>query len=268
MNRLGIAGLPLLLALTPVGCDLGSKSVTGTADDDAGGDGTGSDSSTDDGRDDGVTSANSGDGPPIVPLCLETQSVLSGPAEVSPIGVSANDAYARFDGWTTAMQWLPNDGPTQVVPAGTTTNLDIGLAPLDGEIRFIDSEPNPDSMIDIAPNCQDRLEFDVEVHFATADGRFDELYTAVGMVSENLFVELNTYFEPNEFSGTFSAAEISFDGNMGEVRRFNIAMGLAMEGTDPPTGSVNMEVELQFGENPDEAAVGFGSIATFPAVPQ
>lgn len=65
---------------------------------------------------------------------------------------------------------------------GTTTALTIEVTYAGGATRFVDSEEAPipedaGAVNEIAVFCEDSLSIDVNVHFSTADGAFDESWT-------------------------------------------------------------------------------------------
>lgn len=268
-----VASIVASSLLLVAACDPGSKSVSGTADE-AGDDGNSS--ASDDGSDDGdIADPNDGggatsqgpgeggdDGSSGEPQCLETETVITDTVAVNALGFSADDIIALSNGWSMDLHWLPNDGPTSIVPAGTTVPLDIGMSYAGGEIRFIESEQNPNSPFDIISECDDRLEIDLELTFSTTDGRFAETFGAVGTATSGERVGVERYFEPDEFMGSFSDAEVSFSDGEGEVTRFAIFAN--MSDAALPEGSVNVEVLIPFGDDPDESLAGFGVIATFP----
>ena len=279
----GLMGCLVVLAL--VGCDPGSKSVTGTADagnddgaeDGDSGDTGGSDDDGDepsnptaDGGGPGNTSQGDGaeggdDGPPDEPLCLETETVITDSAEVTPLGFSADDVIAISNGWSSDMVWLPNDGPIMVEPAGTTTQVNLGMSYSGGAIVYVQSEDNPDSPLDIDPDCSDRLELEVDLTFSTTDGYFAESFSTVGTTTTAGALQIAHYVEPDELQGMLSADSVTFGDENGEVRRFAVFANLS--GDNPPEGSVNIEVELDIGDS-GESAVGFGVIAAFPDLPE
>lgn len=279
--------LGCLVMLALVGCDPGSKSVTGTADagnDDGAEDGDTGDTggSEDDGDAPSDPSADSGgpgntsqgdgaeggdDGPFDEPVCLETETVITDSAEVTPLGFSADDVIAISNGWSSDMVWLPDDGPIMIEPAGTMTQVNLGMSYSGGTIVYVQSEPNPDSPLDIDPDCSDRLELEVDLTFSTADGYFAESISTVGTTTSAGALEIGHYFEPDELQGMLSSDSVSFGDENGEVRRF--AVFASLSGDNPPEGSVNIEVELDIGGGGDGgAAVGFGVIAAFPDVPE
>lgn len=278
----GLMGCLVVLAL--VGCDPGSKSVTGTADagnDDGAEDGDSGDTggTEDDGDEpsnptgpgntsqgDGADAGEGGDdGPFDEPLCLETETVITDSAEVTPLGFSADDVIAISNGWSSDMVWLPDDGPIMVAPAGTMTQVNLGMSYSGGAIVYVQSEANPDSPLDIDPDCSDRLELEVDLTFSTTDGYFAESFSTVGTTTSAGALQIGHYFEPDELQGMLSSDSVTFDDDNGEVRQFAVFADLS--GDNPPEGSVNIEVEVEIGDS-GESAVGFGVIAAFPDLPE
>ena len=275
MHRIALAFPSALLALS-LACDPGSKSVSGTAtaDDDGGGDDEGSTTVGDDGGAGDGLSATSGppsgdageDGtndPADEPLCLEASTPLSGPDEVSPLGFPASELVALSNGWSTTFGWFPPDGPIDVVPAGTETTLDIGLSYLGGPIVYVESEPNPDSPLDIAPDCDDRIEMEVEVVFRTGDGRFDEQFLTTAIATGPDAMSFRETFAPDGFAGTFSSAEVSFGEDDGIVEAFDLNGVFAADAA--PTGDLAIQIVVNIGDGPDGGFAGYGILASWPA---
>lgn len=266
MNRCALALPSTLLALL-VACDLGSKSVSGTAEDGGATDGddtsgTGSTGTSDPSADAGESSSGGPGDPQDQPACLETRSMLA-LDEVSPLGFPASDLLALSDGWTTSFGWYPPDGPVDIVPAGTETTLDIGLSYLGGPIVYVESELNPDYLEEIPTECEDYLEIEVEIVFHTADGRFDEQFLTTAVTTSPEALSFQQRFAPDGFTGSFSSAEVSFSSEDGVVDYFDLA-GVFAEAADP-VGTLAIEVLINPGDDPDGGIVGYGFIASWPA---
>lgn len=256
---------PALLALlvAAAGCDLGAKSVGETADD--AGEGGDSDSNAASDESDGNTSQGEtgDDDAPGEPACLETTTVLDDSAEVTALGFPADAVIAISNGWSSQLAWLPNDGPVMVTPAGTTAELQIGLTYSGGEIRFIESVANPDAPLEFDADCGDRIELEVDITFSTDDGLFAESFVAVGTTSSAGRLDIQEYFAPDAFAGTFSDADVTFRGGDGTVDRF--AIFAQFSGRQPPTGEVFVEASFA---DLGGGSVGFGVLAAFPNLPE
>ena len=279
--ELRLASLRYLSLLAALGtlaaaCDLEDKSVSGTASaDGGGGDGNGSTGADggDDGNtgslpnDDGGSAGSDGGSDPGPSACIEIETPLS-PDEVSPLGFAPDDVIAFGNGWSTEIEWLTDDGFVDVVPAGTTGPIDLGLTYLGGAIVYIESEPNPDypddGLDDGLDECTDRLEIDMEIIVHTADGRLDEQFVATLTAVDATALSLYQTFGPSGFSGTFSEDEVTFPDDNGEVNGFVISGTYTQD--MPWTGSLGIEITGWLpGEDPDSGWIGFGPIAVWPS---
>ncbi len=255
-------GLFLTSLLVAVACDPDSKSVTASDSDgtdsatSTSGASSDDDAATDPSGDDGMTSTT-GDEPQ--PYCLETETVLTGPDEVSPLGFPAADLIALSNGWSLDFVWSTDIGSLEIVPAGTTTQLDLGLSYAGGEIRFIQSMDNPDLDIEIDPDCSDRLEIDMELQFTTADGRFGEQLEITTVASSASQLSFEHYTEPDGFTGTFSDDEVTIPEGNSMVERFAL-LGEFAAGEEP-TGGLWIEYSAGMGEG---GFLAFGLIAGWP----
>lgn len=273
MNRCALA-LPSALFVLVMACDLGSQSVSGTAEDggastdggattdDDGTSDTGSTTASDPSADDSGSGSGGPSEPPAEPRCLEMSTMIT-PDEVSPLGFPASELIALSNGWTTSFGWYPPDGPVDIVPAGTETTLDIGLSYLGGPIVYVDSEVNPDFMSEIPEDCEDRIEIEVEIVFDTGDGRFAEQFLTTAVATSPTALSFTQRFAPDGFSGTFSSAEATFSGEDGTVEGFDLA-GVFAAAADP-VGTLAIEILVNIGDDPDGGFAGYGFIASWPA---
>lgn len=281
-------GLILVASMALLGCDPGSKSVTASDDPDEESSGETGDSASsttggtlpgdstagDKGDQDtgsppnptgtDTTTSTTGDPPPPAEEpCLEEPTVL-GSDEISPLGFPASDLIALSNGWGSDFVWTTDTGPIDVVPAGTTTQLNLGLTYVGGEILYIESEPNPDwEGGEIGLDCEDRIEMEMELIVQTLDGRFDETFTAVTTATTADALTFMHWFDPYGFGGTFSADEVSFPEDNGTVDRF--ALRGLFTASDSPTGGLWIEVTQWLPDNPETAFTGFGIIAGWPS---
>ncbi|MEX1365325.1 MAG: hypothetical protein AB1Z98_19510 [Nannocystaceae bacterium] len=260
----------LVLSTSLIACDPGTQSVTASdtpADSESSGS-TGGTGGTDgsDSADGDSASSNPTMDPEQLP-CLVQTTVLAGPDEVSPLGFPAAGLIALSDGWSLDFSWTTDNGAIDVVAEGTTTQLDLGLSYSGGEIRFVDTEPNPDYPNDgkeIENDCSDWLEIDMELSFTTLDARFDEQLSIVGVATVADELSFIYDVEPDGFMGTFSSAEVTFPEANGTVDMFSLR-GQFTAGEDP-TGGLWIEITQWLpGGDPGDAFVGFGIIAGWPS---
>ncbi len=129
--------------------------------------------------------------------CDETVTLLA-QDEDSPLGFSADDildfaeaAHEEILGY----------------PSGEATWLTVTISYDAGEIRFVDSEPaevEGDSEVQLAaPYCEDRLEIEARVTFATDDGLFDEQQETVLSMTNPDVVSFFLSLAPEELGGTY-----------------------------------------------------------------
>jgi hypothetical protein len=164
--------LSFTILLAPIGCD--PKEPTDDEVTDPGGSTTGGD---DPGSDD------AGEGPgndgPHGWGCIESSTVIDASAQTA-LGFSAEDMLDGKLGTRQSELRFATE-PTFLASeiAGKILPLEVTLAWQDGEIRFIESEPDPDhdwgdNLGGFGPECHDRIEVDVVFSFVTAGGELDE----------------------------------------------------------------------------------------------
>lgn len=104
------------------------------------------------------------------PHCEDTRTPIAFD-EVTSLGFSANDKLAG----------VPLEEATRLLYAdGVATDLTVGFAPAEGAY-FVDSEavyPEGGMTTDIGVICEDRIEVEGMLAFATADGAFSESFAS------------------------------------------------------------------------------------------
>ncbi len=139
--------------------------------------------------------------------CEDTATVLA-MDEVSELGFSGNDVLDNLEGEHSAvMRWLESN-------ADTALTMDVLYD--GGEVRFIESVAvYPDNngignTMEAAIDCQDRLEVDVAVTFATEDGAFDEDWdVALRSTAADAADFTLADRDPADFTGTYDF--VAFD---------------------------------------------------------
>jgi hypothetical protein len=164
--------LPCLALSLIFGCD---PKDGGQPPDEAGDASTGGDDSGDDA---GSGPSNDTSEGPGGAGCLESVTVLE-PDAVAPLGFSA-EAMLEGKVGTRKSELVFANEPTNLSSeiAGRVFPLEVTLAWAGGEVRWIESEPDPDwdwgGQLGGFPECLDRFEVDVEVHLVTEGGELDE----------------------------------------------------------------------------------------------
>lgn len=189
--------------------------------------------------------------------CDETATILTSIDEVSALlGISAADLLdTTGNGFTSTATYTEDTSILTQSPLGGETDLTVTISFTGGEIREIESIPvDSGSGQEIAVECPDRLEVEVIVNFSTADGAFNETWSAVlsqassedsgGLVDPTL----TTDFDPAGVEGTFEIVSIA------GVTPDSVTGGLSTLAVDPYTGSLDILVEQTQGEG-DEGTV-------------
>lgn len=165
--------------------------------------------------------------------CQATATVLA-PDEATPLGFTAEERMAQISG--------PSDHVLTWAADGSHVDLTIEAVWDGGEVRWMDSEPvdtNPDDdgmEPAIGLDCQDWLEIDVTLTFATVDGVFDETWSLPLEAGDDGPLSFEAEIDEDEpFGGTFDpwdhadptadyetlatriAGEIEYAGGGGEV---------------------------------------------------
>jgi hypothetical protein len=207
-----------------------------------------------------TTSATDGDptgGEGNLP-CIDTPTVLAAD-EASPLGFSGAALLAdKLGERETSLTFfnepttLSDQWKSKVLP------LTVALRHEGGEIRFIDSEVNPD--YDDSGNesgfdeCTDRIEVDVKFDFVTEAGEFDEHRDAVLIATTVERADLRAELMPPGIMGSLDPAGLYSDP---EWVVESVQIGAIWQG-ELAGGSLLNQVQIGEGEG---ASVGFGSIA-------
>jgi len=146
------------------------------------------------------------------PGCEEASSTLE-PDEVSPLGFGAADVLALLgESMTTPMVWLDT--------AALQVEVNVEPGPSELTITLLDSsnprfvevnpvDPEGDTELMPASSCLDRVDVDVTLYLATADGALDETVSATLHATDADFVDLIVPLDPAGLTGTFRASPVS-----------------------------------------------------------
>jgi len=148
--------------------------------------------------------------------CEDTVSVLSATDAVSDLlGWSADDLLGWADGgFTVTAAWSADTTFLTQSPLGGETELVVTITYDGGEIREVDSQP-VEGENELAVDCQPRLEVEVTITAVTADGAFDETWSAVLSRSVSYQTDdekplmLHAEFDPAVLAGAFEIESIS-----------------------------------------------------------
>lgn len=192
--------------------------------------------------------------------CLDTPTVLA-PGDATPLGVSAEQLLAdKLGARATTLTFA--DEPLSLSDAwkGKQLPLTVELRYEGGEVRWIDSEPNPDwddsgNDSGFPGECIDRLEIDVALDFVTEGGEFDEHPAATLSATTPDRAELLADLLPPGLAGSFDPAALYGDPEW-MVNKVQVA------GTWQGTlagGSLLNEVKV----GGDGGFVGYGGVASW-----
>jgi hypothetical protein len=192
------------------------------------------------------------------PPCVDTPTVLAFDAE-TPLGVSAEAFLAdKLGPRSTTLTFLEEPLSLSDAWRGEQLPLTVELRYAGGEVRWIDSELNPD--FDPTGNeggfpgeCEDRLEIEVGFDFVTEGLEFDEHHDAVLHVRSADEAQLRVDLLPPGISGSFDPAALYGDPEW-EVRALDV--GARFQGA-AVGGSLLNEVLV----GGDDGFVGFGAVA-------
>ena len=243
-----------------VACDFGPKSLGNeggdeedTGDGDMGDGDNDGDTGDDDEPDD--TDGVGGCGAETLVIIDDLDSPLEGlltPAEY--LAQVEGDYLGQLD-------WLPNEGGTEVTHAGTSSELSAAVSYTGGEIRLTEVElagEFPNGQEGGIP-CSNKLEIDVKLDFVTADGLFSESLVAPLQAQATPDVSIPGFYismDMGALQGDLS--EDDFSSADGMISDYVLVAGV-QDGQFG--GSFNVEV---LGPN----WASFGSVAVFIADPQ
>lgn len=192
--------------------------------------------------------------------CIDTPQVLAVDA-ASPLGFSAAEALEGKLG--------PRSSTLLFASEPTTLNDDIKglMLPLTvelrhegGEVRFIDSELNPEYEAGeegFPQDCTDRLEIDVKFDFVTEAGEFNEHRDGVLTLTAVTRADLRVELLPPGVAGTFDPAAIYNPAEDPQWVVNSLEIGAIWDGE---LAGGNLLNEVQIGDG-DDGIVGFGPIA-------
>lgn len=233
----------------------GDDGESGTSGGTAGSDSVGT-TSAGSGSGDEPTTGSTGEG--NAP-CVDTPTVLA-VDEVSTLGFSAEELLAgKLGPRATTLQFASE--PTVLDPAwkGKALPLTVELRHEGGEVRFVDSEPNPDyddsgNESGFPGECIDRLEVDVTLDFVTQAGELDEQRPGVLRATTVDRADVQVDLLPPALTGSLDPTTLYTDP------AWKVS-ALVVYGTwkgDQAGGSLFNEVRIGEGE---DGSVGFGSLA-------
>jgi hypothetical protein len=184
--------------------------------------------------------------------CEDSVSALSSIDAVSELlGWSADDLLGWADGgFTVTAAWSTDSSILTQSPQGGETELVVTIAYDGGEIREIDSQP-VEGEHELAMDCQPRLEVEVIITVATADGAFDETWSAVLSRSVSYQTDdeqplmLRAEFDPAGLAGSFEIESISGPAPDSVTAVFNTTASQWLD------GSIDILVEQSEGEGDD-----------------
>jgi hypothetical protein len=185
--------------------------------------------------------------------CDETTSELDGPDDVSALlGVSANDVLDETGGgFNLTAAYSTDTSLFTQSPLGGETELTVTIAYAGGAIREIESTAADGGGAEIYADCRNRLEIEVSVAFTTADGAFEETWSAVLTQSQSPEdqsldpLALSASFDPLALNGGFAISNIvgpEPDAITGALSSLAVA---------PFAGDVTIYVEQSYGEGDD-----------------
>jgi hypothetical protein len=277
-TRLSLSTLSLLVVLAAPGCLIDNKiadnpNVGSTGDDDpsTGTDSAGTTSATTSGTTSGgtdepgdpsatdtsTTTANPTEpdqttGATEVEPCIEIETVHA-PAEQTPGGFSAEEVLAgKLGPRASTLQFADEPVVLSDQWKSKAFPVTVELRYEGGQVRWIDSEPNPDYVDEgLGPEvtCDDRMLVDVEIDFVTEAGEFDEHRAATLTASTVEFASLEVELTP-EVMGTFDHTTLYSDP---EWVSESVTLHASWQGALAGGGLSNLVKVKDF--------VGFGGIA-------
>jgi len=194
--------------------------------------------------------------------CIDTPQVLAGD-ESSPLGFSGDELLAgKLGARSTTLLFASEPTTLHDDIKGLSLPLMVELRHEGGEIRFIDSEVNPDyddsgNESGFPGECTDRIEVDVLIDFVTDGGEFDEHREAVLTATSVERADLQVELLPPGLMGSFDAGAIYNPAEDPPWVVNQILIGAIFDGA-LASGSLLNEVQVGDDEN---GIVGFGPIA-------
>lgn len=180
--------------------------------------------------------------------CTIVRSTVLAPDELPPLGMSANDVLAHLGATrTVTVAWADGAQTTATITFGAMTG-----APQHHERQWRSSGDGGGGVEPaIAIDCEDQLEVPLAIGFSTADGAFDENWSASIVASVSDFATFSRNID--EVRGSFVVSPYVPAGNWNSVRAW-LSIGF---GTD-----TSGEIEGQAaGENGDVAFAESFSVA-------
>jgi len=186
--------------------------------------------------------------------CVDTKTAVA-IDEVTALGFSAQDILALVAGDEEQdLTWL-GDGLAGPEAGATTINFTFDTSN-PGPVMFVDSEPNPDSEIEIDADCSDRLEVSLSLTVSTADGMLDETVETTLSAQDASGASWRGRIAAKDLSGDFPAdADPDFDLVAVEVAGTHSATDMSGEvmaeiesKDDGPDGIAAFGVVGQWGE--------------------
>lgn len=242
---------------TSDGQSTGDEPTTGIIEPEGTSSSTGSTGDTIDATTDATTGEVEGNNP-----CIDTPTVLGGD-EASPLGFSGEELLVgKLGPRVTTLAFASEPTTLSDDIKGLILPLTVELRHEGGEIRFIDSEVNPDyddsgNESGFPGECVDRLEIDVEIDFVTDGGNFDEHRPAVLVAFSVERATARVELLPPGLEGSFDPAAIYDPAEDPPWIVTSIEIGATWDGA-LAGGTLLNEVHIGEGE---DGSVGFGSIA-------
>lgn len=198
------------------------------------------------------TTGNTGEGG----ACIDTPSVIAVDAETA-LGITA-EAFLADKLGPRASTLIFADEPLSLADEwrGKELPLTVELRYDGGEVRWIDSEINPDFQGEGFPgDCLDRIEIDVGFDFVTEGLEFDEHRDGVLTVTKPDWAQLRVELLPPGINGSFDPQALYKDEDPKWVVT-GVEVGATFSGA-LAGGTLLNEVSIGDG---DDGIAGFGSV--------
>ncbi|MDC0720341.1 hypothetical protein [Nannocystis bainbridge] len=192
------------------------------------------------------------------PACIDTPTVIAADAE-TPLGVTAEAFLADKLGPRETLLTFAEE-PLSLSDAwrGVSLPLTVEVRYDAGEVRWIDSELNPDYEGEGFPSdCADRLEIDVGFDFVTEGLEFDEHRDGVLQLFDPASAQLRVELLPPGVNGSFDPATL-YKADDPQWIVTGIEIGATLQG--PGLGGSLLN-EVKVGE--EDGFVGFGNVASW-----